>query len=179
MKNAFINWLRILKAIEWLCGRAHLLGEIAALLLLIEVFYTVIMRYIFNLPPTWSEEIGCYIFIFVVLIPIAEVLKNDKHIYFELLMNRVSIRNKNLLQLISSIAGFVFCGLLFLFGADYVIYLYKFDFKSSTLLAVPYWVPYSIIPLAFFLICLVFIVKINICIRKFLKHSYLDNNVKR
>lgn len=149
------------KAVNWCCGGAHLLGEIALFLLLLEVSYTVVMRYIFNNPPTWSEEIACYLFIFVVLLPIGGVLKDEHHIRLDIVLDRLLQHWKLLAQICISAIGLIFCLVLFYYGVKYVMFQYRFNFRSSTLLEFPYWITYSIVPAGFILISLQYIVKIQ------------------
>lgn len=149
------------KAINWSCGFAHFWAELGIFLMMIVVFYAVVMRYIFNDPPLWSDEIGPHLFIFCTWIGIGQVLKDDHHIHFELLLNRLSGKKKICLQIVISFVGLLFCLLMTWYGVRYVIFQYSSGIKSNTLLAIPYWIPYLSIPLGSILISMEYLIKIS------------------
>lgn len=148
------------KAINRLCRFGHLLGEIAVLILLLMVFYTVVMRYFFNNPPIWTEEIGCYLFIFIIWISVGSVLKEDRHITFDLAFEYISPNKQIWFRIVTSFVGLLFCAILAWYSAKYTFFQYQFNLQSSTLLSVPLWIPYLIIPLGTILISMQFLVKI-------------------
>ena len=148
------------RVINWLCSLGHLLGEIAVFLLLGIVSYTVVMRYVFNNPPTWGEEIGCYIFIFIVWIALGGILKDDHHIVLDLVVDRISSKKQIWLKIATSVVGLIFCLILSWYAARYTLFQYRFNLQSTTLLSVPMWIPYMFIPLGAILISLQYLVKI-------------------
>jgi len=161
MKVLLKFWHGIGKAIDWCCNFAHLMGEIVNALLLLIITYEVVARYVFNNPPIWAEEISCYLFIFMVWIPLGGILKGNHNIALDIVINKISPKNKNRVELINLFVGLLFCFILAWYGVKYSFFQYSFDFRSSTLLAVPLWIPYLIIPFGAFLISLQYVVKIT------------------
>ncbi len=147
--------------INRLCEAGHILGEISTFFLLVMVFYSVVMRYVFNAPPEWVEEIGCYILILAIWLSIGEVLKHDHHITLDLAIEYLSPKKKIIITILTSIVGLTFCIIITYFGIKYVIFQHKYNFRSSTLLSVPLWIPYLFIPLGSAIISLEYIVKIS------------------
>jgi len=155
-----IKFLRKMeKAINWICESSHFLGEIGTFLLMSIVFYAVSMRYVFSYAPEWSEEICVYILIGVIWISIAGVLKNDHHIALDLIIAKISPRKQNWLKIIISVIGFSFCVALLWYSIKYTLFQYRCEFKSNTLLEVPLWMPYLLLPVGLILICLQYVVK--------------------
>ena len=148
------------RAIDWCCDCGHILGDIVNAALLLIVTYAVVTRYVFNNPPTWAEEICCYLFIFVVFIPLGWILKGDHNIALDLVLKKVSPGKRHWLEIINSFVSLLFCLILAWYAAKYTIFQYRFNFQSNTLLAVPLWIPYLIIPVGMFLISLQYLVKI-------------------
>ncbi|WP_299979925.1 TRAP transporter small permease [Desulfobacula sp.] len=148
------------KAINQVCQFGHLLGEIAVLILLLMVSYTVVMRYFFNNPPIWTEEIGCYLFIFIIWISVGGVLKEDRHITFDLVFEYISPNTQIWLKIVTSFVGLLFCVVLAWYATRYTFFQYQFNLESSTLLSMPLWIPYMTIPVGGIIISLQFLVKI-------------------
>ena len=168
METVIKFWRKMEKAINWICEFSHFLGEIGTFLLMSIIFYAVAMRYVFNHAPTWSEEICVYILIGVIWISIAGVLKNDHHIALDLIIANISPRKQNWFKIIIYVIGFSFCVVLFWYSIKYTLFQYRFQFKSNTLLEIPLWMPYLLIPAGLILICLQYVVKIVGCVSNLL-----------
>ena len=149
------------RVIDWCCDCGHTTGDIVNAALFLIVTYAVIARYIFNNPPIWAEEICCYLLIFIVFIPLGGILKGDHNIALDLVIKRVPPEKRPWLEIIDSLVGLFFCLILAWYAARYTIFQYRFNFQSSTLLAVPLWIPYMIVPVGVFLISLQYFVKIS------------------
>ena len=149
-----------LRGIDLLCDLGHFLGEVGVFLLLVIVFYAVVMRYIFNSPPLWTDEITPYIFIFIIWIPMGGVLKQNRHITLDIIVANAPPRMEFFLKKVAFLVGLIFCSILFWYSAKHIIFLYNNNFRSSTLLEIPYWIPFIPIPVGSFLISLQFLVKI-------------------
>ncbi len=148
------------RAIDRCCDTGHLLGDIVNAALFLIVTYAVIARYIFNNPPIWAEEICCYLFIFAVFMPLGGILKGDHNIALDLVIKKVSPEKRHWIEIINAFVGLFFCLILAWYAVRYTIFQYRFNFQSSTLLAVPLWIPYMIVPVGMFLISLQYLVKI-------------------
>jgi TRAP-type C4-dicarboxylate transport system permease small subunit len=147
------------RVINRICDKAHMLGEIGTVVLLLMVFYSVVLRYFFNKPPEWVEEIGCYTLMMIIWVSIGGVLKHNHHISLDLVVSNLSAGKKIRFELATTIIGFLFCSFLAFAAIKYAYFQYKFDFRSSSLLGTPLWIPYSLIPLGTVLISLQYLVK--------------------
>ena len=108
----------IRKAAEWVC-----------IILLFAMFATslsgVAMRYIFNRPLSWSDELGMIMLLWAVFMADAFVTKDSDHIAFDLAWDRASPPVRRVMLLLQ--AGF-FCVIfaLALPGVvDYILFLWR------------------------------------------------------
>jgi TRAP-type C4-dicarboxylate transport system permease small subunit len=63
----------------------------------------VVMRYVFNAPTVWSEELATLLFVWFVMLGIGPVLKHQEHIKVEVLTELPSIWLKRLLHLLGNL----------------------------------------------------------------------------
>ena len=87
------------------------------------IFYQVIMRFIFNDSPSWTEEITRYIFIWQIWLGASLALRDRKHIRVELiskaLVDRNKLKTKNLLEISILVIWLALSIILILAGVDY------------------------------------------------------------
>lgn len=76
------------------------------------IFYQVIMRFVFNDSPSWSEEITRYIFIWQIWLGASMGLKDGSHIRVELINNafvkKNKLKSKNTLELFILVVWLIF-----------------------------------------------------------------------
>lgn len=106
------------QAAEWMC-----------VILLFAMFVTslsgVAMRYLFNRPLSWSDELGMILLLWAVFIADAFVTRDSDHIAFDMAWDRATPRGRRVMLLLQS--GF-FCVLfaLALPGVvDYILFLWR------------------------------------------------------
>ena len=63
------------------------------LLMLLTVLYDVLMRYLFSKPTFWALEINEYFFIFISIMPAAEIFRKKRHIKLDLFLDQLSTRH--------------------------------------------------------------------------------------
>jgi TRAP-type C4-dicarboxylate transport system, small permease component len=129
------------KGLNWFGRILHTIGEYANVALLVIVVYSVFMRYVLNMPPIWVEEIGCYLFLVACALPLAETLRQDRHIQLDVLYNRFSAKGKNITNLITSIIALFWCAIISWKGIEYILQLYAHHTREATVLATPLWIP--------------------------------------
>ncbi len=76
----------------------------------------VILRYLFNSPIEHVLEISEYSLVFVTFLGAAWILKIDKHVKMEGVLNQLSQRTQSLVNFITSILGVIICAILFWYG---------------------------------------------------------------
>ena len=97
------------KILEMIC--TVFVGAIVLIL-----FYAVIMRYIFHMPPAWSIEVSRFMFLWMVMFGAVLVTREKSHIEIDFIANRLPLKIRffwlNLLRLIM----LAFCGVLVWYG---------------------------------------------------------------
>ncbi len=154
------------KAVSWLGRVLHSISDYANFALLIIIVYSVFMRYVLNMPPIWVEEIGCYLLLFVCALPLAEVLRQDRHIKLDIVYNRFSARGKIVDDLVTSIIALFFCVIISWKGSSYTLQLYAHHTREATVLATPLWIPNTVFFFGIIIFTLAFIVRIGEDIQK-------------
>jgi TRAP-type C4-dicarboxylate transport system permease small subunit len=80
------------------------------------LFYAVVMRYVFHLPPAWSIEASRFMFLWLVMFGAALVTRENSHIEIDFIVNRLPPKVRfvwvNLLRLVM----LAFCGVLIYYG---------------------------------------------------------------
>ena len=76
------------------------------------VFYAVVMRYIFSLPPEWTTDWSTFMLLFITFIPAAAVLQNDGHINVDFIMTRFTSTTRKFVNFCTSLLGAVYFSIL-------------------------------------------------------------------
>lgn len=133
---------------------SELLGKLAALLLillLLNVFYDVLMRYLMNDVSIAMQELEWHLFSAVFLLGIPYALRIDGHVRVDLIYERLGYRHKAWIDLIAT--------LLLLLPFTLLVAWYGFGFAREALIlgetsgdpgGLPHrWIIKSVIPFAF------------------------------
>ena len=114
-------------------------------------FSNVVTRYVFNFSMNFAEEISTYSFVLLSLFGASIALKRGAHLGFTLLSEHVPAIVARIFEVISSISGVLFSGVLFCYGIQMVITQFERG-QLSLGVQVPEWIYGSFVPLgAFFL----------------------------
>lgn len=114
------------------------------------LFYGVIMRYVFNEPIAWVDEISKYFIIWGTYIGMAVALRDNHHIRVDMLYSVVPDKFKKMMNLFADALGILFCGLLLIYGSELVLNKLQSGQESMDV-GVPLWIVYSIMPISGFL----------------------------
>jgi len=112
-------------------------------------FVNVVARYIFNSSLTWASEMTIYFFVWSAFFGAAYCFKKDAHISVDIVLEKVSPRIAKALMLISHTVTLVFLIAVAWYGYRYLLLEIELDERSVDL-EIPMWIPYMVIPLAFF-----------------------------
>jgi TRAP-type transport system small permease protein len=136
--------------------RAHALGTIVFLpLMALLVTMNVIMRYVFNHPLGWGEEMEGLLLFLVLFLSMTFAWDQKKHIRMELVYVKLKGGKRSLADLATGITGIIFFGLLSVQCIRDIFYMIK-THESGEELGIPLW-PFRLIMA---LISLVFVVKL-------------------
>jgi len=158
MKNL---WKSLLINFERLSRLGAVLAEICLVLLLALVFHEVIARYVLNKPTLYSVELSEYLLIFVAFMAAGWVLQEDKHVRMPTFVNLMPAKVRYGFALFTSIVVLCFCAILVWQGAKASIVAFTGGYHSSSLLNVPLFIPYAIIPIGSLILGLQMVVRIG------------------
>ncbi|MEJ2057675.1 MAG: TRAP transporter small permease [Desulfofustis sp.] len=136
------------------------LAEICLVLLLILVFNEVIARYVLNKPTLYSVEISEYLLLFVAFTAAGWVMQNDRHVRMHSVIKLMPTRVQHVLEVCTSSIVLVFCLILVWEGTRASVMAFTGGYHSSSLLNVPLWLPYAIIPIGSLILALQVLVRI-------------------
>lgn len=120
------------------------------------IFYGVIMRYVFNEPKAWVEEVVRYVIIWGVFLGFAIALRYNHHIQVDILYDKLSSRWKKIVDYFSTSISIVFCIIYTYYG----IILVENRFSSGMVsldVGIPMWIVYLILPISGLLFLIRFI----------------------
>lgn len=136
---------------------ADIIGYLTAfvmVLMILNVFYDVIMRYFFNTGSIAMQEMEWHLFSVIILLGISYTLKEDGHVRVDLIYDRLSDKKKALINLFGVIFFILPVACLIAFGSiEYVMEAYTSGEQSGDPGGLTNrWIVKSLIPLSFFLL---------------------------
>ncbi len=145
-----------LQAVERVINRiSDCLGWIAAtlfLLLLVNVFYDVIMRYLFNDVSIGLQELEWHLFSAVFLLGVPYAIKTGGHVRVDVIYEGLSRRTQGIIDILGTLfLLFPFCLLVFWYAIDFAKEAYDLGETSGDPGGLPYrWIIKAVIPFSFF-----------------------------
>jgi TRAP-type C4-dicarboxylate transport system permease small subunit len=138
-------------ALSDLCGRfaAWVFVAIGAM-----ITYEVVMRYLFNAPTIWAEELSRFAQIWATYLAAAYVLRHRQLIRINMLTRRLGPRGRRLAEAFSLVWIALFSAVAIWYGADIALESIRVGRASSTMLGVPRWMTEFAVPAGFALLLL-------------------------
>jgi TRAP-type C4-dicarboxylate transport system permease small subunit len=111
----------------------------------IVVFFQVVMRFVFNNPPRWSEELAIYLQVWIVFLASSICIKEGSHLMVDYLVHYLPFRFKRRLKLLVMLLIMIFVSVLIVHGTKMLILT---RFQTSPALHLPMGAVYLIFPVA-------------------------------
>lgn len=89
------------------------------IIMIISLFGEVISRFFFNLPMMWAEEVGRYLFIWIVYLGAAQAFIKNKHLTVDFLAKKIPSPYSNYLDIILHLMIMLFLFFVFVNGVKY------------------------------------------------------------
>lgn len=89
------------------------------MVMIVILFGEVIARFFFNLPMMWSEEVGRYLFIWIVYLGSAKAFIDNRHLIVDVFSNKIPPPYSRYLDFLLHIIIIVFLFFVFVNGAKY------------------------------------------------------------
>ncbi|MGF1720602.1 TRAP transporter small permease subunit [Vibrio kyushuensis] len=128
------------------------LSSILFILLLVNVVYDVVMRYVFNDVSIGFQEMEWHLFSTVFLLGVPYAIKAGGHVRVDIFYERLSFKAQAIIDLIGTFVFLLpFCLLVAWFGVDFAKESYLLGETSGDPGGLPYrWAIKAMIPLSFF-----------------------------
>ncbi|MBO8172230.1 MAG: TRAP transporter small permease [Bacillaceae bacterium] len=127
------------------------------------IFLGVIMRYVFNSPLGWIEEISGYIIVWGILIGTVVALRDNRHIRVDILYQFIPDTAKKWVDVFSNVVGLIFSLFLLIYGIK-GIFLDEFSVYKMNLVSIgegiTLWKIYMVMPIVGALLSARFIIRI-------------------
>ncbi|UCE41712.1 MAG: TRAP transporter small permease [Candidatus Aminicenantes bacterium] len=133
------------------------------LVLVAVVFYQVVARYIFNDPPSWTEELARYCQVWVILLTSSICIRKGSHLAVDYFGHRFSSRAKRIINIVMSMLIALYVLVITIFGWKLMV---VGQYQLSPALQVKMSFVYIIFPLSGVLMLLEAIIKTTGLIRE-------------
>jgi TRAP-type C4-dicarboxylate transport system permease small subunit len=132
------------------------LGLSAAALLasLATIVYSVVRRYVFDAPVAWTDELVGYLLVASVMLAAADALVGGEHISVDIVTEKLAPRGKRIAFLFGLAAVAATGVLLLIEGVGMVRFSNLVGLRSNGDLALPLWIPQSLVPIGALLLLL-------------------------
>jgi len=125
--------------------------------LVISVLIQVIARYIFNNPPSWTEELARYCQVWIIMLASSICIKNGSHLAVDYLSRTLSKKSNYIIELIISILTIMYLFIVIIFGIKLML---VGVYQVSPAIQLKMSFVYAIFPIGGFLMFLEAVIKV-------------------
>ena len=112
---------------------------------LILLFINIFSRYFLGIGIYWAEEYSRYCFVLIIYFGVPLTVKADQMLKVDILAN-IWPKLKDFEEWVEIVSGLVVAVICFVLGYQFTQMMHMFGEKSSTILWLPMWVIYAIMP---------------------------------
>ncbi|MFU0831469.1 MAG: hypothetical protein ACFWUC_00780 [Oscillospiraceae bacterium] len=139
----------VLKYVDWILSKIENAVMITTILvMLVVLFAQVLMRYVFNSPLVWSEEVARYLFVYLTFIGISFGISKGTHIRMEFLINKFPVIVRKILDICIS---FFSAGIFVFLAPQCNSFLQTQTYVLSTATQIPMHLIYIALPIGLIL----------------------------
>ena len=131
-----------LKLDKWI---AHFLVVLMALMVL-NVTWQVVSRYVFQSPSSFTDELSRYMLIWVGMLGAAYVAGKNEHLAIDMLLTKLDEKAQDKLMILINACIFIFALVVMVIGGSNLVYLTFILEQKSAVLQIPLAYIYGIIP---------------------------------
>lgn len=139
-------------------GLLALVSSIASALLLVLTLgitgFSVIRRYVFGQPVTWTDELSGFLVVAIVMLGAAEVLRRDEHVSVDIVSENATGTKRWLLAMWSNLSVAIVSAVLLASAWNAVQFSRRIGVYSDGYLGAPMWIPQSFLLVGAALLCL-------------------------
>jgi len=136
------------------------IGAILVIITVLMVTYSVVMRYVFGIPQTWTDELAGYFLAFIVMFGVADAMRHGDHIGVDLVVDRLSDRWQTRMECLGLIIVMLVSLAMLYSSYQMVSFSFAVDLISDGYVEVPMWWPQSSLLVGYFMLLLSTLVKL-------------------
>lgn len=152
MKKLTYALAKLIDVVGYLCG-------LLLILMVLNVFYDVVMRYVFNNPSIGMQELEWHLFATMFMFGIGYTLKERGHVRVDIVYDRLSPKAQAWIDLIGGLVFAIpFTALIVYYGYGYAFDAFEMGEGSADPGGLPHrWIIRSVVPIAsiFVILCLI------------------------
>lgn len=138
---------QIAAGLDWLIAR---LCVVVLVLLVLDVWLGVVVRFVWPLPITWTEELARYLMIWLALLAASCGIARRAHIGVEIVPNLLPAEIRRWLRLLLDIVAFGFFAALVVYGWGFAE---KGLARATMIYGISFFVPFLAVPVSAALCC--------------------------
>lgn len=123
-----------------------LIASVSLITLIVITFFGVLMRYIFNNPFVWQEEVQLWCFVWVVFFGSSAAFRSESHVAIEVLVDRMPPTAKKIINVFIYIVVILVLSYFMIHGTTLIKQLIRTS-RTTNILDIPYPVIYSAFPI--------------------------------
>lgn len=135
------------KVFHYLKNLDFYIATINLIVLVVLTTLGVIMRYVFNKPFTWLEEVQLFSMVWIVFSGAGLAFRTHSHVAIEMVVEQFPVSMQKVIDYLIHITFVILIGYLFYTSIGYLQMFIKNGRKTS-MLDIPMWVFYGIVPIA-------------------------------
>lgn len=139
---------------------AALIAATILLTIFVIVQYEVVMRYVFNAPTYWTNEVSSFAIAWVGFLGAGYVLRIGRQLEIDIVTSRLRTSARRWLGTATDLVAGVFCGLITVLSYNFVSISHMIQASSASELDTPLWIPYLAVPIGFGILTLELFVRI-------------------
>ena len=126
-------------------GAAALLAGFATLAIVLLITYDVTMRYFFNDPQVFVDEMASFLEVLVIFGGVAYTFRAGGHVRVDLITSHLHPARRAALRVLTLLLGVVFLSIVMWVTAQSAITAYQYG-RVSAVMLYPLWLPMAVIP---------------------------------
>lgn len=135
----------IIEKIDWFVAR---FVSVLMALLVVDVTWQVISRFILNNPSVYTEEIALFLVLWISLLGAAYTYRQGAHLGLDILVEKLDASKKLIAQRAADFACLIFAVVVLVYGGWELVLLNIQLNQTSAALQLSIWIVYSVIPIS-------------------------------
>ncbi len=129
-------------------------GAMLVLVTVALVTYSVFMRYLLNIPQTWTDELVGYFLVYIVMLGVAESLRRGDHIGVDLITEHLPCKVRKAMDIWGMVAVIAMALAMLYSSYLMVAFSYQVNLYSDGYVEAPLWIPQAALLLGYGLLAL-------------------------